>query len=140
MERVRRLRRRIDAATAAATGWLRRYQASRPWLAHVVRAYQRYSERRGDQHAAAVTFFGFLSFFPLIALGYAALGYLLGAGGAVRAYLIAAVNSVLPGLTSQLNVDQIAAARTGAGIFGLVGLLVTGLGWADALREALRSI
>ena len=45
-----------------------RARDARPGLDHLVRAYQRYSAAAGDRQAAAVTFFGFLSFFPLLAL------------------------------------------------------------------------
>ncbi len=39
-----------------------------PFLDHLIRAFGRYQADAGDRQAAAVTFFGFLSFFPLIAL------------------------------------------------------------------------
>jgi membrane protein len=119
---------------------LRRGRRRWNWLDHLARAYTRYHDRRGDRLAAAVTYFGFLSFFPLLALAYALLGYLVGVSDRARRYLVEAIESVLPGLAGQVPVEQIAGARATAGIIGLAGLLITGVGCVDALREALRDI
>ncbi|HEX2316708.1 MAG TPA: YihY/virulence factor BrkB family protein [Thermomonospora sp.] len=111
-----------------------------PWLDHLFRAHRRYTEQRGDRSAAAITFYGFLSFFPLLALAYALLGYLVGVSEQARDYLVQAVAELLPGLAGDLDVQHIAQARGTAGTIGLVGLLVAGLGWMNAVREALRDI
>jgi inner membrane protein YhjD len=131
------VRRTGDAARergAVALGAARRRWR---WFDHLARAYQRYQDSRGDRMAAAMTYFGFLSFFPLLALAYALLGYVVGVSDRARAYLVDATNSVLPG---RLPVEQIAHAKAAAGVIGLVGLLITGLGWMDAARESLRQI
>jgi membrane protein len=125
-----------DQVIALLRGGRRRW----PWFDHLARAYARYHEQRGDRLAAAVTYFGFLSFFPLLALAYALLGYLVGASEKARHYLVDAIQSVLPGLAGQVPVEQIAGARATAGIIGLAGLLIIGVGCIDALREALRDI
>jgi membrane protein len=134
------LRRGVGSVHERALAVLRAGRARWRWLDHLGRAYDRYHERRGDRLAAAVTYFGFLSFFPLLALAYALLGYLVGVSEKARGYLVDAINSALPGLADRLAVEQIAQARTAAGIIGLVGLLFTGLAWVDALRESLREI
>ena len=54
---------------------VRSVRARRPPVDHLVRAYDRNSEVVGGQLAAAVTYFGFLSFFPLLALAFAMVGY-----------------------------------------------------------------
>ena len=120
---------------------LQRARAKRPGLDHVVRAYQRYSADGGDRQAAAVTFFGFLSFFPLLALAASVLGYVLGdeAVGAV----VREVNAYAPGLANQLGLHDLLTDNRkagAAGLVGLAGLLYSGLGWVDALRQAIRTI
>ena len=113
----------------------------RPFLDHLIRAFGRYQADAGDRQAAAVTFFGFLSFFPILALATAVLTWVLGddAVGTV----VEQVNSYAPGLAEQLELrelltnDQAAGAAAG---LGLLGLLYSGLGWVDALREAVRAI
>ncbi len=111
---------------------------------HVARAKQRYNDQRGDRQAGAVTYFGFLSFFPLIALAFAVVGYVVVLYPEARGDIERGISSALPGLVGdgpgQINVQQIANAKAGAGIIGLLGLLWAGTGWVDALREALRSM
>lgn len=113
----------------------------RPSLDHLIRAFGRYQADAGDRQAAAVTFFGFLSFFPILALATSVLSYALGddaVGTVVRE-----VNSYAPGLADQLGLEEILTDNTKAGVaglLGLVGLLYSGLGWVDALREAIRAM
>jgi len=52
---------------AAVTRWRRRY----PWLDHTLRMVQHYNAVYGNGQAGAVTYFGFLSFFPILALARA---------------------------------------------------------------------
>ena len=130
----------FDATRERGIMVLRAARRRSRWFDHMARAYERYQERRGDRLAAAVTYFGFLSFFPLLALAYALLGYLVGVSERARTYLVDAINSILPGLSDRLPVEQIAQAKAAAGVIGLIGLLVTGLGWMNALRESMREI
>jgi inner membrane protein YhjD len=110
------------------------------WLDHLIRAFQRYQGRRGDRLAAALTCYAFLSFFPLLALTYALLGYVAGVSAQARDYFTDAVRSMLPGLADQLPVQQIMASKTAVGLFGLAALLVIGVGLVEVLRETLRDI
>ncbi|MFC3997017.1 YihY/virulence factor BrkB family protein [Nocardiopsis sediminis] len=122
---------------------MERYWAARrrrPGFDHLVRAYERYADQRGTQLAAAVTYYAFLSFFPLVAIAFAAVGYLAAFEAPARAYLEQAITGALPGIAPGLGVDQIAGARTGAGIFGAVGLVYVGLAGISAVREALHQI
>ncbi|WP_223830268.1 YihY/virulence factor BrkB family protein [Nocardiopsis quinghaiensis] len=111
-----------------------------PSLDHVVRAYARYADRNGNQLAGAVTYFAFLSFFPMLALAFAAVGYLAAVQVEAGDYLQQALDDVLPGLSDQLPVEQISQARVGASVLGLLGLLYAGLNAVSSLREALHSI
>lgn len=113
------------------------------WFDHVARAYVRYSADGGDRLAAGVTYFGFLSVFPLIALAFSVLGYLLAGDAQAQASFAKTLQSNFPGLiggSGGINVGQIVAAKAGAGVVGLVGLALAGLGWVDAMRDAIRSI
>lgn len=125
---------------ARLTGAVRRARSRRPVFDHLMRAHDRYQERRGDRLAAGVTYFGFLSFFPLLALAYSLLGYAVGVSEWARSTLVEAIGSVLPGLAGRLPVEQIAQAKTTAGLIGAIGLVITGLGSIGALRESLREI
>lgn len=115
-----------------------------PVLDHLLRAWTHYSDVRGNQLAGAVTYFGFLSFFPLLALGFAAIGFVVVIYPQAEADVRQALTEALPGLVgdgpNQLNLDTFTGARRSASIVGLAGLVYTGLGWVDGLREALRQI
>ncbi len=123
---------------------LRAWRATRPWLDHAIRAYDRNSEVQGGQLAGAITYFGFLSFFPLLALGFAVLGFVTdfypGANRAVTEAIEDAFPSLIGDGEGQINVEDIAGAKTGAGILGLLGLLYSGTGWLDSLRVGLRTV
>jgi membrane protein len=113
----------------------------RPALDHLIRAFGRYQADAGDRQAAAVTFFGFLSFFPILALATSILSY--GLGDDAVGTVVNQVNSYAPGLAEQLGLREILGNNTKAGVAGLIGLaglLYSGLGWVDALREAIRAI
>jgi membrane protein len=128
-----------DKAAASVT----KARAKRPFLDHLIRAYSRYQGDTGDRLAAAVTYFGFLSFFPLIALAFSVLGFVVANNPDVRQSVTDGLSSAFPGLIGGpkgIDIDSIANAKAGAGILGIVGLLLAGLGWVDALREAIRSI
>ncbi len=113
---------------------------SRPFVDHAARGYSRYSADGGDRLAAAVTYFGFLSFFPIVALAFSIAGFVVDAYPSAQADLIKQINSFLPGLADKLDVASIGRAKVGTGLAGLAGLLLAGLGWVDALRDAIRTM
>jgi membrane protein len=121
-------------------GYLRDARGRWRWFDHLARAYERYQDRFGDRLAAALTYHGFLAFFPLTALAFAVVGYLVVIDPHASDMVSKALKDILPGLEKQLPVKDIARAKEGAGIVGLVLLLWGGLGWVSALRESLRSI
>lgn len=111
-----------------------------PWLDHLIRSYGRYKDDNGSRLAAAVTYFGFLSFFPLVVLGFSITGFIVDAYPSAQDSVVTAFNNFLPGLADKLNVENIGSAKVATGIIGLAGLLWAGLGWIDALREGLRAV
>lgn len=112
----------------------------RPFLDHLIRAFGRYQSDAGDRLAASVTYFGFLSFFPLIALAFSAAGFVVDAYPDAQQQLTEQINTFLPGLADKLDVTTIGQAKVATGLVGLAGLLFAGLGWIDALREAIRTM
>ncbi len=137
--------------TEKASDWARHYRnvametfwaarRRRPAFDHLVRAYERFSDQQGNQLAASVTYYGFLSFFPLLALAFAVAGYLAAVNVEARQYMEQAVGEILPGIAEDLPISDIAQARVGAGVLGVLGLLYAGLGAVSALREALHVI
>src|SRR3954463_8089710 len=97
-DRVTRL---VDAGRARGRAVLELERIRFRWLDHLVRTVQRYPVQKGDRLAGAITYFAFLSFFPLIALGFAVSGYV----EALRTILTEAITGQLPGLARQLDID-----------------------------------
>ena len=114
------------------------------WADHAVRAHDRHVQVRGNQVAAAITFFGFLSFFPLVALTFAAVGYLSVWYPDARQTITDTVSEYFPGLIgsgpAQIDIQGVADSKASVGIIGLLGLLYAGLGWVDAMRDGLRRV
>src|SRR3954468_12605640 len=125
---------------AAAQTGAKTVRRKRPFLDHIVRAFSRYQADGGDRLAASVTYFGFLSFFPLVALAFSVAGFVVDAYPDAQQKLTEQINNFLPGLADKLDVASIGNAKVATGIVGIAGLLFAGLGWIDALREAVRAI
>lgn len=140
MARFARIKRHAAAGRAAAGARVQEWRARWHWFDHLLRTVQRYRVQHGDRLAGAVTYFAFLSFFPLIALAFAVVGYVVAIRPDALATLTRAIDAQLPGLAERIGIDRIAEARTGAGVIGLLGLLYAGLGAVNALRDALRTI
>jgi membrane protein len=128
----------LRAGVDALSGAVRKVRAGRPFADHAIRAYSRYTADGGDRLAASATYFAFLSFFPLVALAFAVTGFVVDAYPDAQAHLTRQINDYLPGLADKLDVTSIGHAKVGVGIIGLIGLLLAGLAWIDALRDALR--
>jgi membrane protein len=112
-----------------------RARERRPFLDHLVRMFQRYQADTGDRMAAAVTYFWFLSLFPILLLAVSLLGYVL---DEPQKTVSDALEGVLPANAAATIADILNNAKGSAGVIGLVGLLYSGLGWINALRESLR--
>jgi membrane protein len=111
-------------------------------LDHLVRAYQRYQADTGDRLAAAVTFYWFLSLFPILLLVLSVYGFVHSGESAdqLNKRLSGNLGGFLPSQLVDTLSETLKGAKGKAGIIGLAGLLLSGLGWIDALREAIRTI
>lgn len=113
----------------------------RPLVDHVLRMQEHYSEVKAGQQAGAVTYFGFLSFFPILALAFAAVGWMSSVFPEAREATVDAIEQVFPGMIgdgdTQISLDTIENAAGAAVGIGLVGVAYAGLGWLSSLRDAL---
>ncbi|HET8716767.1 MAG TPA: YihY/virulence factor BrkB family protein [Nocardioidaceae bacterium] len=117
-------------------------RARRRWPAfdHVVRTVQHYGEVEGNSQAGAVTYFGFLSFFPILALGFFVVGYVSKVYPQAQDQLVKALDEVLPGVVGngagEIPISDFESYAGAVGIVGVVGLLYSGLGWLSGMRNA----
>ena len=115
-----------------------RARENRPFLDHLVRTVQRYQADTGDRLAASVTYFWFLSLFPILLLAISLLGYVY--GDEANARVQDALGGVLPPQLVETLGTTLEQAKGPAGVLGVAGTLYSGLAWIDALREAIRTV
>lgn len=129
-----------DRITAKITELRARF----PALDRVVRTQEHYGEVGASQQAGAITYFGFLSTFPILALAFFAVGQIAKVYAGAESDLVDAIDQVLPGLVGdgagQLKIADIESAAGAVGIVGALGLLYAGLGFVDGLRNALQAV
>lgn len=116
----------------------------RPVVDHVARTVEHYGQVNGSLQAGAVTYFAFLSFFPVLALSFAVVGWVSRVYPGAQQDLVQAIDQVLPGMVGngegQVPLRDIEAAAPGIASVGLVTVLYAGLGWLSAMRTALRAV
>lgn len=113
----------------------------RPMVDHLLRMLAHYGAVKGSLQAGAVTYFAFLSFFPVLALGFLVVGLAAEVYADADDALTQALKDLLPGIIgnrpNQVSVETFQQDAGAAGIIGLAGVLYAGLGWLSAMREAL---
>jgi membrane protein len=133
----------FDRIRARVGSRWRRQRDRRPWLDHLVRAYQRYDSTRGNHLAAAITYFSFLALFPLLLLAVSIAGYVLAHNQDQLRHLTDLIQENVPGSvgTEFSDVVNTAVTKRGTiGIFSLLGVAYAGLGWVGNLRTALQVV
>jgi membrane protein len=125
--------------------WLERLK-SKPWVAHLLRAVERFNNRLGSQFGAAITYFSILALVPILLFAFAALGFVL---TVLRPELIdnvvasfsEAIGTIDPATQQQL-VTLISDALSDWRAVGIVALLTaiySGAGWMGNLKNAIRA-
>lgn len=97
---------------------------------------------RSGYLAATVTYYGFLSLFPLLLLGLSVIGFVLAGRPDLREEIIDAVATAVPGLQAVMgeSLRSLVDARAASGAIGLAGLMWSGLGATEAAGFAVSRI
>ncbi len=102
---------------------------------------KRFGAKNGSMIAAAISFYGILSVFPLLLLGVAVLAFVIGASDRAFDAVIRFFNSFMP--TSTFVIDTLRGlvnSRGAIGIMGIVGLLWTGSQLFVTMQNALNNV
>ena len=75
---------------------LAREREKRPAADHILRTQEHYSETKASQWAGAVTYFGFLSVFPVLAIAFFVVGYVSRIFPNADDSLVTAIESIRP--------------------------------------------
>ena len=125
------------------TGTLRRQRDKRPWLDHLIRAYNQYKGANGNHVAAGITYFSFLALFPLILLSASVAGFVLANNAELQARLQKGIGENVPGSlgdTISEAVQSVIEHRGSIGIVALLGVAYAGLGWIANLRTGVQIV
>ena len=127
---VRRVAERLDA-----------YQRGRPWLGFPIAVGRKFSDDQGAQLAALVTYYGFLSLFPLLLLFRAVLGYVLQGREDLQKSILDSALARFPVIGDEIVRSQGRLHGSGLALaVGIVGALWAGLGVTQALQNAMDRI
>jgi membrane protein len=110
-----------------------RFLRSRAW-----RAYALFTDTQGNRLAGAVTFFGFLALFPLLTVALAIAAATLSDSRVQQ--LQDDIAKQTPGLSDSLDLNALVANAATVGLISGVLLLLSGLGWVDTMRGAIRTV
>ncbi|HYZ10994.1 MAG TPA: YihY/virulence factor BrkB family protein [Actinomycetota bacterium] len=112
-------------------------------VARIARATaDRYGDDAGGYLAAAIAYYGFLSFFPLVLLGVSVVGFALERSPGLQEEVETALTRAVPGVEALVG-RSLRVAREGRvsiGLLGLAGLLWSGTGVVGAGRNAVRIV
>ncbi len=117
---------------------------SQPFVAHWIRAINRYLTRLGIQSAAAITYFSVLAMLPVLMVGFALIGLTL---TVIRPDLLELLKEVLVESLADATtvstalvaaVEQATGSWRTLGIIGLATAAWIGAKWVDHLKNAVR--
>ena len=113
-----------------------------PVVANVLEINTRFGDDGGGYLAASITYYAFLSIFPLLLLGASVAGYLLAGDPRAQADVARKLAGSIPGLGTLLgdNVRAIVEARGSTGVVGVLGALWSGTALARAASFALARV
>jgi len=111
-----------------------------PWFGTVLRVQKRYGELNGNYLASAVTLSAFLSIFPLLLFAIAVLGFVSAGSSHLATDVIknlGLTGDAAKGITGAIDTAQ--KSRKAASVFGVAGLLWSGLGLVAAVQYAINA-
>lgn len=114
----------------------------RPVIDHAVRTVQHFGSVNGSLQAGAVTYFAFLSFFPVLALAFFVVGQVSRIYPRAQNDLVQAIDQVFPDLVGGDGVPMstIEEAAGAVAFVSIAGVLYAGLGWITAARDSLEVV
>jgi len=111
---------------------------------HVLGTVEHYLLVNGNAQAAAATYYGFLSFFPVLAISFFVVGRVAAVYPGAHEDLLAILDSLLPGLVgdgpAQVSLALFEENAGRVGLVGLLGAVYAGSNWLSGVRTALAAV
>jgi uncharacterized BrkB/YihY/UPF0761 family membrane protein len=121
-------------------GWLDGLQRRNRAVGLVVAVVYKYVDDQGGYLAALVTYYGFVSLFPLLLLFTSGLGVVLAGRPDLQAKVMQSTLSQFPVIGSQLHQPERLSGGAIAVVVGILGALYGGLGVGQAVQNAMDSV
>src|SRR5579859_7811033 len=118
---------------------LDRFQRRHAWLGLPIAVIYKFFDERGPYLAALITYYSFVSLFPLLLLSFSVTGFVLQGHPGLRADLEHAALKKLPGLGAHLNIETFHGSGV-ALVVGIVGTLYGALGAMQAAQMSFNTI
>jgi membrane protein len=112
------------------------YQRRHSWLGFPLGVVYKFVDDQGNYLAALVTYYAFVSIFPLLLLGSSILGFVLQDNPQLRADILDSALAQFPIVGSELDTPLGLTGSTVAVVVGLLGALYGALGVAQAVQHA----
>jgi membrane protein len=121
-------------------GWLDRLQQRNRAVGVIVAVIYKYIDDQGGYLAALITYYAFVSLFPLLLLLTTGLGVLLAGRPGLKAQVLQSTLSQFPVIGSQLQQPEGLSGGAVAVVVGVLGALYGGLGVGLAVQNAMDSV
>jgi membrane protein len=123
------------------TARLDNFQRRHTWFGFPLAVIYKFVDDQGGYLAALITYYGFVSLFPLLLLLVSVLGYTLEGDPALQQALLGSALQQFPIIGPQLqqNVSSIHGSSVGV-VLGIIGAVYGGLGVSVAIQMALNRV
>jgi YihY family inner membrane protein len=118
---------------------LDRFQRRHTWLGLPLGVIYKFFDDRGPYLAALITYYSFVSLFPLLLLSFSILGFILQGHSDFREDLEEAARTKLPGIGPHLNIGTFHGSGVALAI-GVIGTLYGALGAMQAAQAGFNQI
>jgi uncharacterized BrkB/YihY/UPF0761 family membrane protein len=121
-------------------GWLDRLQRRNRPVGVIIAVIYKYLDDQGGYLAALITYYGFVSLFPLLLLLTTGLGVVLAGRPDLQEQVLHSTLSQFPVIGSQLHQPEGLSGGAVAVVVGVLGALYGGLGVGQAVQNAMDSV
>jgi YihY family inner membrane protein len=127
----------VDRAAKRVDALQQRFRPS----AFVVGVLKKFGDDQGGNYAAQLTYYGFVSLFPLLLVLVTVLGYVLQDNPKLQSDIIDSAVADLPVIGDQIRTNVHSLHGNGIGlVIGLLVILYGGLGLANAAQDAMNRV
>lgn len=121
--------------------WFDRYQQKHKFFGFPIAVLKKYGDDRAGNHAALITYFGFVSLFPLLLVLFTTLHRVTNNNKSIEDRVVNAILHYFPGATSEITQNVHSLHQTGFELFIVILITIYGArGIASALQNTSNTL